>query len=52
MAQIYFLCLSLGFQGRYRLRQQEQLASIVEGVGNYVALSEGGGDVLAQALDD
>lgn len=47
VAQIYFLCLALGFQGRYRLRQQEQLSTIVEGVGNYVALAEGGGDVLA-----
>ncbi len=47
VAQIYFLCLALGFQGKYRLRQQEGLAAVVEGVGNYVALSEGGGDVLA-----
>ena len=47
VAQIYFLCLSLGFQGKYRLRQQEGLAAVVEGLGNYIALSEGGGDVLA-----
>jgi len=47
VAQIYFLCLALGFQGKYRLRQQEGLAAVVEGVGNFVALSEGGGDVLA-----
>jgi len=47
VAQIYFLCLSLGFQGKYRLRQQEGLAAVVEGLGNYVALSEGGGEVLA-----
>jgi type VI secretion system protein ImpK len=47
VAQIYFLCLALGFQGKYRLRQQEQLGAVVEGVGNYVAVSEGGGDVLA-----
>jgi type VI secretion system protein ImpK len=47
VAQIYFLCLALGFQGKYRLRQQEGLTAVVEGVGNYVALSEGGGEVLA-----
>ena len=47
VAQIYFLCLALGFQGKYRLRQQEQLGAITEGLGNYVALSEGGGDQLA-----
>jgi type VI secretion system protein ImpK len=47
VAQIYFLCLALGFQGKYRLRQQEGLGAVVEGLGNFVALSEGGGDVLA-----
>ncbi len=47
VAQIYFLCLALGFQGKYRLRNQEGLAQVVEGLGNYVAVSEGGGDVLA-----
>src|SRR5690349_61037 len=47
VAQIYFLCLALGFQGKYRLRQQEGLSAVVEGVGNFVALSEGGGEVLA-----
>ena len=47
VAQIYFLCLALGFQGKYRLRQQEGLAAVVEGLGNYIALSEGGGEVLA-----
>jgi type VI secretion system protein ImpK len=47
VAQIYFLCLALGFQGKYRLRQQEGLAQVVEGLGNYVAVAEGGGDVLA-----
>jgi type VI secretion system protein ImpK len=47
VAQIYFLCLALGFQGRYRLRHQEQLGAVTEGLGNYVALSEGGGEVLA-----
>jgi type VI secretion system protein ImpK len=47
VAQIYFLCLALGFQGKYRLRQQEGLGAVVEGLGNYVALSEGGGEVLA-----
>ena len=41
------------FMGKHKrsrareLRQQEQPSTIVEGVGNYVALSEGGGDVLA-----
>jgi type VI secretion system protein ImpK len=47
VAQIYFLCLALGFQGKYRLRQQEGLGAVVEGLGNYVALSEGGGEQLA-----
>ena len=47
VAEIYFLCLALGFQGKYRLRQQEGLGAVIEGVGNYVAVSEGGGDVLA-----
>ena len=47
VAQIYFLCLALGFQGKYRLRQQEGLSAVVEGLGNYVAVSEGGGDVIA-----
>jgi type VI secretion system protein ImpK len=47
VAQIYFLCLALGFQGKYRLRQQEGLGAVVEGLGNYVALAEGGGDALA-----
>jgi type VI secretion system protein ImpK len=47
VAEIYFLCLALGFQGKYRLRQQEGLTAVVEGVGNFVALSEGGGDILA-----
>lgn len=47
VAQIYFLCLALGFQGKYRLRQQEGLTAVVEGLGNFVALSEGGGEVLA-----
>ena len=47
VAQIYFLCLALGFQGKYRLRQQEGLAQVVEGLGNYVALSTGAGEQLA-----
>ena len=47
VSQIFFLCLALGFQGKYRLRQQEGLGAVVEGLGNFVALSEGGGDVLA-----
>ncbi|MSP25218.1 MAG: DotU family type IV/VI secretion system protein [Myxococcales bacterium] len=47
VTQIYFLCLSLGFQGKYRLGQQEGLTSVIEGVGNHVALGIGGGDILA-----
>ncbi len=47
VAQIYFLCLALGFQGKYRLRGQEGLVAIVEGLGNSVAMTEGGGDILA-----
>jgi len=47
VTQVYFLCLALGFQGRFRLGQQEQLGAVVEGVGNHVALSIAGGDVLA-----
>lgn len=47
VAEIYFLCLALGFQGKYRLRQQEGLSAVVEGVGNYVALSEGTAEALA-----
>ncbi len=47
VAEIYYLCLALGFQGRYRLRNLEGLAPIVEGVGNYVALAEGTGKELA-----
>src|SRR5262245_21691044 len=47
VAQIYFLCLALGFQGKYRLRNQEGIGAVIEGVGNYVALSEGGGEILA-----
>ena len=47
VAQIYFLCLSLGFQGKFRLRNQEGLQQVVEGLGNYVAVQEGGGDGIA-----
>jgi len=47
VAQIYFLCLALGFQGKYRLRNQEGLQQVVEGLGNYVAVQETGGDQLA-----
>ena len=47
VTQVYFLCLALGFQGKFRLGQQEGLSAVVEGVGNHVALSVGGGDVLA-----
>lgn len=47
VTQIYFLCLALGFQGKFRLGGQEGLGAVVEGVGNHVALAIGGGDVLA-----
>ncbi len=48
VTQIYFLCLALGFQGKFRLGQHDQLGAVVEGVGNHVALSVSGGDgVLA-----
>ncbi len=47
VTQIYFLCLALGFQGKFRLGQQEGLSAVVEGVGNHVALAVGGGEVLA-----
>jgi type VI secretion system protein ImpK len=51
VAQIYFLCLALGFQGKYRLRHQEGLQAVVEGLGNYVALAEGQGDQLAPSAE-
>jgi type VI secretion system protein ImpK len=51
VTQIYFLCIALGFQGRYRLAGQEGLAAVLEGVGNHVALSVGGGEVLAPNAD-
>jgi type VI secretion system protein ImpK len=47
VTQVYFLCLALGFQGKFRLGQQEGLQAVVEGVGNHVALAVGGGEVLA-----
>jgi type VI secretion system protein ImpK len=47
VTQIYFLCLSLGFQGKFRLGQQDGLNAVTEGVGNHVALSMGGSDMLA-----
>jgi type VI secretion system protein ImpK len=47
VTQIYFLCLALGFQGKFRLGGQEGLGAVVEGVGNHVALALGGGDLLA-----
>jgi type VI secretion system protein ImpK len=47
VTQIYFLCLALGFQGKFRLGQQEALTAVVDGVGNHVALSVGGGELLA-----
>ena len=47
VTQIYFLCLSLGFQGKFRLGAQEQLGAVLEGVGNHVALALTAGDVLA-----
>jgi type VI secretion system protein ImpK len=51
VTQIYFLCLALGFQGKFRLGQHEQLNAVTEGVGNHVALSVGGGEVLAPNAD-
>ena len=47
VTQIYFLCLALGFQGKYRLRQQEALPSVIDAVGRFVVGAEGGGEVLA-----
>ncbi|MBM4360197.1 MAG: DotU family type IV/VI secretion system protein [Deltaproteobacteria bacterium] len=47
VTQIFFVCLALGFQGKFRLGHQEGLAAVLEGVGNYVALSVGGSDQLA-----
>jgi type VI secretion system protein ImpK len=47
VTQIYFLCLALGFQGKFRLGQQDGLAAVVEGVGNHVALAIGTSDRLA-----
>jgi type VI secretion system protein ImpK len=47
VTQIYFVCLALGFQGKFRLGAQDGLVAVVEGVGNHVALSVGGGDILA-----
>ncbi|MFP6683267.1 MAG: DotU family type IV/VI secretion system protein [Polyangiaceae bacterium] len=47
VTQIYFLCLALGFQGKFRLAGQEGLGAVVEGVGNHVALAIGGAGVLA-----
>jgi type VI secretion system protein ImpK len=47
VTQIFFVCLALGFQGKFRLGQQEGLAAVLEGVGNYVALSVGSNDQLA-----
>jgi len=51
VTQIYFLCLALGFQGKFRLSQGQGLVPVVEGVGNYVALSIGGPDVLAPNVE-
>jgi type VI secretion system protein ImpK len=47
VTQIYFLCLALGFQGKFRLAGQSGLNEVVEGVGNYVALAVGGSGALA-----
>ena len=47
VTQIYFLCLALGFEGRYRLRNREQLGAVVDGVGNFVGMAVGGGEQLA-----
>ncbi len=47
ITQVYFLCLALGFQGKFRLGQQDGLGAVVEGVGNHIALSIGGTEGLA-----
>jgi len=47
ITQVYFLCLALGFQGKFRLGQQDGLGAVVEGVGNHVALAIGGNEGLA-----
>jgi len=47
VTQVYFLCLALGFQGKFRLQGQEQLSAVVDGVGNHVAVAVGGGDQIA-----
>ena len=47
VTQVYFLCLALGFQGKFRLGAQDGLGAVVEGVGNHVALAMGVGDSLA-----
>jgi type VI secretion system protein ImpK len=35
--QIYFLCMALGFKGRYAVRGSEQLGALVDNVGSRVA---------------
>ncbi|MEM1031874.1 MAG: DotU family type IV/VI secretion system protein [Myxococcota bacterium] len=47
VTQVYFLCLALGFQGKFRLQGQDHLEQVVSGVGNHVAVAVGGGDQLA-----
>ena len=47
VTQIYFLCLALGFQGKFRLGQHEGLSQVTEGVGKHVALALGVSDQLA-----
>lgn len=51
VTQIFFLCLALGFQGRWRIEGQDQLGAVIEGVGNHVALAVGGGETIAPNAD-
>lgn len=45
--EVYFLCLSLGFQGKYAVRGSDGLLGLTEHVGSQVAASLPGADVLS-----
>ncbi|MFO0672254.1 MAG: type IVB secretion system protein IcmH/DotU [Polyangiaceae bacterium] len=45
--EIYFLCLSLGFQGKYAVRNGDGLLSLTEHVGSQVAAALPGADVIS-----
>lgn len=45
--EIYFLCLSLGFQGKYAVRGADGLIGLTEHVGAQVAASLPGSDVIS-----